>query len=75
MTSGIELSTEQHFHLEQFNRALDATSDPSQLRHLAKQLLHAWQGQKAATNWVIRQQGLSPEQTEAAMRTLPNPSP
>ena len=75
MSSGIELSTEQHFHLEQFNRALDATSDPAQLRQLAKQLLEAWQTQKAATNWVIRQEGLSPIQTEAAMRSLPHPSP
>lgn len=75
MSSGIELSTEQHFQLEQFNRALDATSDPAQLRQLAKQLLEAWQTQKAATNWVIRQEGLSPIQTEAAMRSLPHPSP
>ena len=75
MSSGIELSTEQHFHLEQFNRALDATSDPAQLRQVAKQLLQAWQTQKAATNWVIRQEGLSPSQTEAAMRSLPHPSP
>jgi len=75
MTPGIELSTEQRFQLEQANRALDATSDPAQLRQLAKQLLQAWQAQKAATNWIIREQGLSPGD---ASKTLPNihqPSP
>ncbi|MEB3158920.1 MAG: hypothetical protein VKK03_05600 [Synechococcus sp.] len=75
MSSGIELTTEQQFHLEQFNRALDATSDPAQLRQVAKQLLQAWQTQKAATNWVIRQQGLSPSQTDALSKALPSPSP
>lgn len=75
MSSGIELSTEQHFQVEQFNRALDGTSDPAQLRDLAKQLLQAWQTQKAATNWVIRQQGLSSGQTDSVMRSLPHPSP
>lgn len=75
MSSGIELTTEQQFHLEQFNRALDATSDPAQLRQVAKQLLQAWQTQKAATNWVIRQQGLSPSQTDAIAEALPYPSP
>ena len=74
MSSGIDLSTEQHFHLEQFNRALDATSDPAQLRHLAKQLLQAWQTQKAATNWVIRQQGFGPEQGDAIQRACPDPT-
>ena len=43
--------------IERFNRAIDATADPEQLRNLAKQLLQAWHTQKAATNWVISQQG------------------
>ena len=39
---------------------MDATTDPDQLRDLAKQLMQAWQTQKAATKWAIEhQQGLS----------------
>lgn len=69
MSSGIELSTEQRFHLEQVNRALDATSDPAQLRQVAKQLLQAWQTQKAATNWVIRQKSIDQAQAMAVTQT------
>jgi len=55
-----DLSIGQQFEIERFNRAIDATADPEQLRHLAKQLLQAWQTQKAATQWVVaqRQDGL-----------------
>ncbi|NDF62353.1 MAG: hypothetical protein EB136_05380 [Synechococcaceae bacterium WBB_3_034] len=61
MSSSIELSVGQQFEIERFNRAIDATADPDQLRSLAKQLLQAWHTQKAATNWVIHQQaGLPP---------------
>jgi hypothetical protein len=56
MPSSIELSVGQQFEIERFNRAIDATADPDQLRSLAKQLLQAWHTQKAATNWVITQQ-------------------
>ena len=52
----IELTVGQQFEIERFNRAIDATADPDQLRSLAKQLLQAWHTQKAATNWVISQQ-------------------
>jgi len=55
MNGSIELSTEQWFQIEQFNRALDTTQDPDQLRQLAKQLMQAWQTQKAATSWIMRQ--------------------
>ena len=75
MAKGIELSTEQRFHLEQMNRALDATSDPTQLRQLAKQLLQAWHTQKAATNWVIREQGLRPDDISQQIPDLHHPSP
>ena len=34
----------------------DATTDPEQLKALAKQLLQAWHTQKAATQWVNAQQ-------------------
>ena len=56
MAMPIELSISQQFEIERFSRAIDATADPDQLRQLAKQLLQAWHTQKAATNWVMRQQ-------------------
>ena len=52
----LELSVSQQFEIERFNRAIDATADPEQLRNLAKQLLQAWHTQKAATTWAINQQ-------------------
>jgi len=56
MTMPIELTTVQQFEIERLSRAIDATADPAELRLLAKQLLQAWHTQKAATNWLIRQQ-------------------
>ena len=56
MSNSIELTVGQQFEMERFNRALDATTDPDQLRSLAKQLMQAWQTQKAATKWVVEQQ-------------------
>ena len=56
MTVGISLALTQQFELERLNRAIDATGDPEQLQLIAKQLLQAWQAQKAATEWVNRQQ-------------------
>ena len=56
MSNSIELTVGQQFEMERFNRALDATTDPDQLRSLAKQLMQAWQTQKAATKWVVDQQ-------------------
>ena len=56
MSAPIELSVGQQFEIERFNRAIDATADPDQLRNLAKQLLQAWHTQKAATTWAINQQ-------------------
>jgi hypothetical protein len=55
MDQQVELSIGQQFEIERFNRAIDATADPDQLRRLAKQLLQAWHTQKAATHWVIAQ--------------------
>ena len=55
INGSIQLTTEQHFQIEQFNRALDTTRDPEQLRQLARQLMQAWQTQKAATCWVLKQ--------------------
>jgi len=60
MQPQVDLSIGQQFEIERFNRAIDATADPDQLRHLAKQLLQAWQTQKAATQWVVAQQSRRP---------------
>jgi len=56
MSEPLALSLGQKFELERMNRAIDATGDPQALRGLAKQLLQAWHSQKAATQWVMRQQ-------------------
>lgn len=56
MMEPITLSLGQQFEIERMTRALDATCDPEELRGIAKQLLHAWHSQKAATQWVMRQQ-------------------
>jgi len=66
MNTPIELSTVQQFEIERLSRAIDATSDPEQLRQVAKQLLRAWQTQKAATHWMIRQQAGVSECRESA---------
>jgi len=62
MSEPLALTLGQKFELERMNRAIDATVDPQDLRALAKQLLQAWQSQKAATQWVMRQQLGSPAQ-------------
>jgi len=60
MQDSINMTVSQRFEVERMNRAIDATADPAQLQTIAKQLLHAWQSQRAATDWVIRQnKGLS----------------
>ena len=56
MSSTQELTIGHQFEVERFSRAIDATADPAQLKALAKQLLHAWHTQKAATEWVKSQQ-------------------
>jgi hypothetical protein len=56
MTEPLALSLGQQFELERMNRAIESTADPRALQDLAKQLLLAWHSQKAATQWVMRQQ-------------------
>ncbi len=56
MSEPLALSLGQQFELERMTRAIDSTGDPQALRGLAKQLLQAWHSQKAATQWVMRQQ-------------------
>jgi hypothetical protein len=60
MSEPLALTLGQKFELERMNRAIDATAEPQALRGLAKQLLQAWHSQKAATQWVMRQQLGSP---------------
>ena len=56
MGEGIAMTIAQQFEMERISRVIDSTADPEQLQLLAKQLLQAWHSQKAATEWVIRQQ-------------------
>lgn len=56
MIEPLALSLGQQFELERMSRAIDATADLEELQGLAKQLLMAWHSQKAATEWVMRQQ-------------------
>ncbi len=56
MIEPLQLSMGQKFELERMTRAIDTSDDPQVLRGLCKQLLQAWQSQKAATEWVMRQQ-------------------
>ena len=56
MENTLGLSLGQKFEMERISRAIDSEADPTVLRDIAKQLLNAWQTQKAATSWVIKQQ-------------------
>ena len=67
MSEPLALTLGQKFELERMNRAIDATADPQALRGLAKQLLQAWHSQKAATQWVMRQQLGSPARVVAEL--------
>jgi hypothetical protein len=60
MSEPLTLSLGQQFELERMTRAIEATDDPQTLQKLAKQLLQAWHSQKAATQWVMRQQLAGP---------------
>ncbi|MGB1622931.1 MAG: hypothetical protein ACPHAS_09720 [Synechococcus sp.] len=55
-----ELSITQRFEVERMNRAIEATADREQLQTIAKQLLQAWQSQRAATAWVMQNQEHTP---------------
>ncbi len=60
MSEPLALSLGQQFELERMTRVIDSTGDAQSLRGLAKQLLQAWHTQKAATEWMMRQQLGSP---------------
>ena len=55
MEKAIGLSVTQQFDVERMTRAIESIIDPQQLQVLAKQVLQAWQSQRAATVWVMRQ--------------------
>lgn len=48
------LTIAQKFEVERWNRIIDDTKDVGELRKAAKLLLQAWQSQKAATLWAMR---------------------
>jgi hypothetical protein len=56
MSDPLSLSLGQQFELERMTRAIDSTAEVEALQRIAKQLLQAWHSQKAATQWVMRQQ-------------------
>lgn len=56
MANPIDLSLGQKFEIERFSREIDGTTDIEALRAIAKQLLRAWQVQRAAAQWVIQEQ-------------------
>lgn len=60
MSEPLALTLGQKFELERMTRVIDSTGDAQSLRGLAKQLLQAWQTQRAATEWMMRQQLGSP---------------
>ena len=62
MSEPLSLSLGQQFELERMSRAIDDTADLKALQGIAKQLLQAWHSQKAATQWVMRQQLGAPSQ-------------
>ena len=67
MSEPLALSLGQQFELERMNRAIEATADLQALQGIAKQLLHAWHSQKAATQWVMRQQLGAPNQVPPSL--------
>ncbi|MEB3169365.1 MAG: hypothetical protein ACKN89_09735 [Cyanobium sp.] len=80
MSDPIALSLGQKFELERMSRAIDATCDPQALRGLAKQLLQAWHSQKAATQWIMRQQLGTPPRISGelgldGLASFPSPDP
>jgi hypothetical protein len=67
MSEPLALSLGQQFELERMSRAIEATADLQTLQGIAKQLLQAWHSQKAATQWVMRQQLGSPTKLMAEL--------
>jgi hypothetical protein len=50
-----EPSIAQQFQTEKYNRIFDQINDPDILRKAAKLMLDAYQKQRAATQWIMKQ--------------------
>ena len=51
----LELSLTQQFEITRFSRVIEETTDVPTLQKIAKELLQAWQTQRATTLWVMRE--------------------
>ena len=51
----LELSLTQLYEIERLGRAIEELDDIGQLKEICKQMLRAWMTQKAACNWLMRQ--------------------
>ncbi len=60
MADPLQLSMAQQFELERLTRTIDECGDTKTLQNMAKLLLKAWQSQKAATQWMLKQQLAAP---------------
>ena len=72
MSEPLTLSLGQKFEMERMSRAIDSTVDIQTLQGLAKQLLQAWHSQKAATQWMMRQQLDSPSRVAQELALRPD---
>ena len=72
MSEPLALTLSQKFEVERMSRAIDSTVDINTLQGLAKQLLQAWHSQKAATQWVMRQQLDSPARVAQELALRPD---
>jgi hypothetical protein len=72
MSEPLALSLGQKFEMERMSRAIDSTVDIQTLQGLAKQLLQAWHSQKAATQWMMRQQLDSPSRVAQELALRPD---
>ncbi len=72
MSEPLALSLGQKFEMERMSRAIDSTVDIQTLQGLAKQLLQAWHSQKAATQWIMRQQLDSPSRVAHELARRPD---
>ena len=65
----LKLSLNQEFELEHYRRVIRNTEDLAALKSLAETLLQAWHTQKAATQWMMRQNLTKP----TYVSSLPSP--
>lgn len=72
MSEPLALTLGQKFEMERMSRAIDSTVDIHTLQGLAKQLLQAWHSQKAATQWMMRQQLDSPSRVGRDLALRPD---